>query len=325
VKIYFLSWSKSINNTTTSTMNILLDKLKNDTLTGMFDVSGRAWIPTLIASFLQMAVGFIASFFLLTTALGITMDDLNAIQSMSQDPFSNQRALEEMGMNLAQNIGVASIPLMVLFFIVAMLLMAWINYVAILSVKFVISNGKANLAEILSASFDGNVFSLFLLYLVIYVFMIVGVIVVSIIASLFASMSAALGMLVGFAGAIATSAILWQFTMAIPIIALENESETSAISKGMNAFSFKKGLKYTFLTFLGVVGLFVVLFILGLVSGIFSSIPYVGMIIGQVINSVLSAFIITMMAALYVSMYYKYYASEDDDNNVLEDHLIYNS
>ncbi|MFT4660458.1 MAG: putative membrane protein [Patiriisocius sp.] len=307
-------------------MNTLIDKLKNDTFSGIFELSGKAWIPTLISYVVYSILAMLLLTPIILNLMHFSEDDIAKLQEMGNDPFGMSREIEAMSENFATMISPTSYGLIMLVVLGGMLFFSWTYYVALISSKVVIDEGKVDVGKILAGSFSIKVVKLFLTFLAIWIVSTVGFLVISAVSGLIASiLGGGIGGLLAVIGSLGWIAFHWRLSLSIPIVAYEDVSIGEAFNISLAALNWSKAFKYTLLSFVAIIVLGIMIMVVALISILLAAIPVVGMILGPVINMFVFAFCLTLIVATLVALYYKYRGVGNDENNKLEDHLLYDN
>jgi len=75
-------------------MNIILEKIKNDTLSGILELAGKTWLPVVIATIAYVILSNLVITPIMLSSMGLSQERIMALQQMSADPMGMQQEME---------------------------------------------------------------------------------------------------------------------------------------------------------------------------------------------------------------------------------------
>ncbi len=306
-------------------MNILGDRLRNDTFGGILNLGTKSWWAPTAANAISTLLQILIIVPIVLAIFGFSIEELLSLKDMAQDPVAMQRRMESLVNDLKDSFSVSWILMGVLAFLVMMVISSWVQYVGLLSVDHSMTNDRQDVGGVLSKSLNKNVINIFLVSLILLLLFTGLIIGVSVLTGLARSAGVGLGVLLGLASMLFVGAFMMRTIIALPLLIFENYSVMGAIKESLRTISLKKGLKYLLFGMLVMMGLSAISLAISLIGSLLAVIPFLGAVISVVLNVMYGGFVMALTSAMMYGIYYKYigYKTRGDDSSNLEEHLVY--
>lgn len=302
-------------------MNITNTDIKNDVFGTAFKIGMKTWGKTLIVNVITFCI-YLAIFLpVIFVLFGINFDSFMELQSLQNDPI----ALKEYGEDLIREIGSISATLIlgsVVLFLFLILITSWVYTIQIIITENFIKGYDKAIGVMLSESFDGKVFKVFIAQLIIgFLF----VLVYAVLIGLF-FVSKGLGVFTGLVGLFFIVSSFTRLLLTMPAIVLGGMEPLDAIKESFNAISLGKSVKYMLIGFGVSLGYGIVV---AIIQGGFGFISSDSVMLNMSLNQLVSLIGGALFSAVFVSiitiLYYRATDTLKDDQmegDNLEEHLI---
>jgi len=307
-------------------MNVLLEKLKKDTMSGIFDVAGKSWLPPTVGFILCaaiMIIALVATMPIFALALEPFINDIQDLVTSPENSFEKIGRFDALFYEIEQSFTPLLYGAAVLLYLFYTFLISWLIYVAILAGNEVINGRKAKLGVVFAKSFSGQLFKVFLVNLVTVAISFIFSYMIEFLVNQLGGGSFAAFLSIIFQ--LLLMAFLFKFYIAFAILTYQNMGVGDALKESFESFTFSKGIKYALFTLIGIVVLMVIVVIFMLTFTTLARMEEFGLIIAFLMVSALAGIVIAMFGSLVLSMYYKYYSKAQEGTDEIEDHLIYNN
>ena len=294
-------------------MNDYQQGFKKDILNAAFNLTKRIWLKVTVAYTIQ---SILAAIVFIPVVLFVFNFDLNFLQQVSEGGAAAGQAMQEYmeSIDPSRFLTFSFIGTMVGVFIVVLLITSWGYNLFFLLSDQEIRQGNVSFPQVLSQSFNQNIFRLLAANLLIGLVIAGGVAITAVATGLFFL----LGLLLFFGVMLLFS----KFILTFPAIVHENRSVGSAISYSFKHITFARAVKVMGVGILLFVGLIVMSLVVGAISMIFNFIPVIGPLVNMAVNILFGGLVMTFIVALISGLYFRYASSIENGEPGLEEHLI---
>ena len=271
---------------------------KTDFFNGVFGLVKKTWLRLLYAYLMYYGATIILGGIFVAIAF-VSSIDLSFFAELMDNPNPSPEQSLFFIQEFSEIIMVPEflIPLTILFLIL-LVLGSWNYYFAFTASNNEVKGDKKTFAETLKQSFSIEVFKLIGISLLLNI--IFGVLFFAVIAS------------IQFSGILALLLFLFmwvlimRFSLVIPAFVVGNYSFSSSFQFSFYHVNWLRALKYFGIAVLFFMILLGVSMIISLLSMAFSFIPFLGIIIQQAINILFGVFMMAIMTAGMVGLFYRY-------------------
>ncbi len=303
-------------------MNSLLSQIRADLFSGAMSVAKKSWLNVLLVQFIQvilMMLIFVPLF------LGVFGSSFFSMFENMNDPVAMQEQSQVIAMQMMSSI--RSGFLMMLLGIIALLLISsWtVNLFILITDNYIRGRGQSFM-DLFQQSFNKNVFRI-LGAMVLFVLIGIGIeiafgLVIGLVG--FALNSAFLMGILGLVFLFFVLAFFMRYVLTFPAIVIGKMKATEAMSYSLSKVTWHKAFKYGLIALVGVIGFYIIILLVMIpFGGMMGSSAIAGIALIQIAQILITSFIVALVYAIIVGLYYRYTKSaEDEDQFNVEDHLI---
>ena len=301
-------------------MNSIAQELKSNILGVIFKVTHAIYGKILILSIIRSLIALGIMIPVLIYVIGFDMEAyFELAMAMQDNPLAFEEVSQEMLYMFQDVFNFGNLIILIVVILILALISTYVTYLAFVYSKETILGRKVNFDEMFKP-FNGRVGKLLLatiLYYFIYSIILGAAMFILAFTLFFAIILIPAAMFF-------ISALFMRYILIFPSIALSEEDNVEHIEYSASRINYKKGMKYTLIAILYIIGIAIIQSILGQIGALAGGQSiWVQMGVNQVIGFFITAYALAFSISAQSSLYMRDKVENTDAGEYkIEDHLV---